>query len=60
MNKEDYVSSGFHLIDTPKHEWKLTIGDGFNMLFYEGQQPNRFYRWMQKIFLGLKWEKIDE
>ena len=59
MNTQDDIS-GMRLIDTSKYTWKLSIGKTFWVQFYEGDQPNRFHRWMQKVFLGFKWEKIDE
>lgn len=59
INKEDCIVGG-SVFTVPKYAWKLTVGDGFNLFYYEGKQPNRFHRWMQKVFLGFKWEKIDE
>lgn len=42
-----------------KFEWKLTIGESYQIFFFEGRQPNRIHRWIQKVCLGFKWEKIN-
>ena len=34
----------------PRHYWYVP----------EGRQPNAFHRFTQRIFLGLKWERINE
>lgn len=37
--------------------WQLKISDGLIMHFKEGKQPNRFHRFMQRVFFGFVWSK---
>ena len=46
--------------EPPKASWSVCVGGGYKIMCIEGKQPNRFHRWMQKVFLGLKWEKMDD
>jgi hypothetical protein len=60
MNKESYYISEGSTCIAPKADWRLTIGAEYQIFYREGNQPNRFHRWMQKVFFGFNWEKMDE
>lgn len=40
----------------PKWEMRLVKGDD-GMVFHVPEAPNAFYRWMQKICLGIHWAR---
>lgn len=42
-----------------EYKWKMTIGqDALVVSFTEGFQPNPLHRFLQRLILGIKWEKI--
>jgi len=43
----------------PKYTYRVWIVDGFAINIVQDKEPNRFNRWLQKVFLGFRWEKID-
>lgn len=61
---DSFVYKGAEL--PPKPEWRWTLskddlekyGQGFWFTCYIA--PNRFNRWLQKLFLGIHWEKNDD
>ena len=42
------------------YAWRCEISPFFWWHLPEGGQPNAFHRFTQRIFLGLKWERINE
>ena len=44
----------------PPYAWRCKISPLFWLDFPEGSQPNAFHRFMQRIVLGIKWERINE
>lgn len=48
-----------HFWHAPKYSYRVHINDGFVINIIKGQEPNWFYRWMQRICFGFRWEKID-
>lgn len=46
------------LVATPivRWHWSLTRR-GARTIFISEHAPNRFHRWMQRIFLGIYWEQ---
>jgi hypothetical protein len=36
--------------------WKCTLVDGLVLLPQKGKVPNRFWRLMQRLFFGFRWE----
>ncbi len=49
-------------LNTKTYEWTFSLGKrtGNDVLFHVLGAPNRFQRWMQKIVLGIYWEKEDD
>lgn len=43
--------------DEPQGAWTVQIAPGWTHRVPEGQEPNRFHRWMQRVCFGLKWHK---
>ena len=43
----------------PKPTGFLHIGDGVTFSYYH-KLPNRFHRFMQRLILGFRWEKVKE
>lgn len=48
----------FYVPPEPKWRFRLTKEKNYATLFHSVGAPNRFHRWMQKIFLGIYWDKI--
>ena len=45
--------------DYPKPEWKMApTGDFFSLTLHIHKAPNRFYRFMQRVILGIRYEKL--
>jgi hypothetical protein len=44
-------------IDTPTYLWQMKIAN-MTIPVEKGKEPNRFYRFMQTLILGIKWEKF--
>lgn len=46
----------------PPANWKFYFGDDRNVCFkaHLKNPPNAFHRWMMKVFLGIKWERITD
>jgi hypothetical protein len=38
--------------------WKWYFGKSKTFIVYTDNPPNRFQRWMIKIFFGITWEKV--
>ena len=57
---EDNGSYFFHIVDTEPSGWQMTIVPGY---VYRPSRavgiPNRFHRFMQRVFFGFKWERIQ-
>jgi len=58
---------GMHILHTPeKSEWKCYLfgntstNQGMIWIPNKGMEPNWFWRQMQYLILGNKWEKKDE
>ena len=45
------------MISAPSYLWKMKIGN-VSIPVVKGSEPNRFYRFMQTLILGIKWEKF--
>ena len=52
--------SDWEIYKPSKESWFVSLCGNYKIMCIDGKQPNRFHRWMQKVFLGLKWDKIDE
>lgn len=53
-------TSKFYLdMSFPKPTGFLHIGDGVSFSYYH-KLPNRFHRFMQRLILGFRWEKVKE
>ncbi len=48
--------NNIHLVAPPKAEWMWTF-EG-QVRFNTVKAPNRFHRFMQRIFLGIIWRKL--
>lgn len=44
----------------PNYAWRCRLNNSTLWIVEEGQQPNTFHRFMQRLCLGAKWEKISE
>ncbi len=45
----------------PDNKWKMTpVGDFYALTFNLPCAPNAFHRFMQKVILGIKWERINK
>lgn len=53
MPLEEIVFSGIKLT------FEIVIADGFTIRS-TGKIPNKFHRYMQKIFFGFKYKKLEE
>lgn len=42
----------------PDCKWRVEVMKDVYWMREEGEQPNAFHRFMQRIFFGFKWEKI--
>lgn len=42
----------------PKPKWKMCLGYKVEPIFMVPTAPKTFYRFMQRVFLGIVWEKI--
>ena len=47
----------YHSVVVPIYLWQMKIGD-LTFPVKKGHEPNRFYRFMQTLILGIKWEKF--
>lgn len=43
-----------------KYKWQWKFHDGINWQVEIGKEPNAFYCWMQRIFLGIIWTEITD
>ena len=58
MTSDGVVVSDYKFdFSLPKYKYNLRIGS-LSINIVEGKEPNWFYRWAQRICLGLHWEKI--
>lgn len=62
MNTEDYSWRPELLPNNTPSKWKCYLFGGTKFQGYmwrplEGQEPNAFWRWMQYICFGNRWEK---
>lgn len=49
----------FKIAESPKPSgWQCEIAPGFVLHPAKGKVPNRFWRFMQRLVLGFKWEKV--
>lgn len=40
-------------------DWRMTITDGLQYIPDDKRRiPNRFHRFMQRLFFGFKWERV--
>jgi hypothetical protein len=64
INENDFInpilSESIQTITIPEYEWCLQIGDpGLLINYIKGSKiPCRFHRFMQRLCLGFKWEKL--
>ena len=61
--KQQYFSSpptDYVLIKQTKSSWKFKFGANSNINFHSTTAPNAFNRLMQKIILGIHWEKLND
>jgi hypothetical protein len=49
-----------YTISTTKYAWKCQLIEGVYWNAEEGKQPNAFHRFMQRLFFGIKWSKIND
>lgn len=49
-----------HLIENPVYKWEFRCFKDDNNIYMRENAPNCFYRFMQKIILGVHWKKIKE
>lgn len=52
------MNSFTYTIDVPNHKSVLIINKGFYISFLTNR-PNWFWRMMQYLFFGFKWERIQ-
>jgi hypothetical protein len=52
--------SKYELIKPPEPSWQCQLTQGLVYFVVEGNQPNAFHRFMQRICFGLKWSRIDD
>ena len=48
------------LIKQPKFTWRYYFSGDKTFVIHVYTPPNRFHRWMMKVFLGITWEKIKD
>jgi hypothetical protein len=57
----DYNLFGkYTIITPPKASWKCELHKGIFWNCEEGKQPNAFHRFMQRLFFGVKWSRVDD
>ena len=58
---EDSSQSTMRLsgIKTPRYTWKCKLTHNTYWMVEEGKEPNWFYRKMQELCFGIKWEKNE-
>ena len=39
----------------PKPQWSFSLTPDFHLRWNVLTAPNRFHRWMQRVFLGIHW-----
>ncbi len=46
-------------VDAPRSKWFWSFGPDFSIRWNprDGDVPNRFHRWMQRVFLGIYWRR---
>ena len=57
MSESNMTSDIEYFIYGIEYKWKLTIGDQLFISFTKA--PNIFWRTMQRIILGFKWERLE-
>lgn len=64
MRREDEKTEPTFIIDQPERsEWLCHLFgcvDDFTWRPNKGKEPNWFWRWMQFLFFGNRWEKRPE
>jgi hypothetical protein len=61
--KQQYFNSpptDYILIKQTKPEWRFKFGANSNFSFHSTTAPNAFNRLMQKLILGIHWEKSND
>lgn len=53
-----WMSEPFTLSATP-YAWQMKISPNTYFGVMEGNQPNRFHRFMQKLCFGIEWSRND-
>lgn len=46
------------ILDYPKATHQFRLADGDYLVFQTSKAPNKFHQWMQRLLLGIHWEKI--
>ena len=67
MINEEYLSDDYKhgvitsgtLIEPARPQWLLHINGSTRLEILKENAPNAFHRFMQKLILGFKWEKLD-
>jgi hypothetical protein len=55
--KAGIVSTGEYIFKQPESSgWECTLMDGLVLRPPKGKAPNRFWRLMQRLFFGFRWE----
>ncbi len=47
----------YNLMEMPVYEWNYSFAEGYKYGVEKGKEPNAFYRWMQRMCLGIIWTK---
>jgi len=58
--EEAISGGGYKIYSPPKASWQCQLTPDHVYLVVEGNQPNAFHRFMQRICFGLKWSRIDD
>ena len=59
----DAITGGLEMtrsVENPKYAWRCELAPKIYRMFEDGNQPCLFHRGFQRIFFGLKWEKVDD
>jgi hypothetical protein len=53
-----YADGSYSVWKVPTYSWKCQICPNTYWHIEDGNQPNRFHRFMQKVCFGVEWSKI--
>lgn len=59
MTYEDFdnCKPGPFTLVPPRHDWTMRFADAGDFQVRTNKAPNRFHRWMQRVLLGIHWER---